>query len=255
MCFYQTHQYKINMKIKFIAVMALLMCALGLQAQTADEILAKYFANTGGLAKWKSLKTMKMTGKLTMQGMDLPVVFYSKTPDKKKMTIQVQNIEIVQAYDGTDAWMLNPMMGGKDPVKMSGEEAKELDQKFEDEFIDYAKKGHEVKLLGTEEVDGVKCYKIQLIKNKNNDKEDVTEVHYFDTENYVPILRVTYARSGPAKGQEIKTYLSDYQEVNGLMIPFYMESKVAGQTIQKVSVTEIKLDENMDDNMFIFPKK
>lgn len=242
------------MKLRFTLVLAV-VCFFA-QAQSADEILAKYLENTGGVDKWKALQSVKMTGKMNMQGMDFPVTMYRKTPAKQKMQIQVQGIEIVQAYDGTDAWMINPMMGGKDPVKMSDEESKEFkDQKFEDEFIDYKKKGHEVTLLGTEEVEGVKCHKIQLIKNKNNDQEDVTEVHFFDAENFVPIVQVSYARSGPAKGQEVRTYLSDYQEVGGFMLPFFMESKVNGQTVQKLTLDSVTFNEAIEDAAFAFPKK
>lgn len=242
------------MKLRFTLVLAV-VCFFA-QAQSADEILAKYLENTGGVDKWKALQSVKMTGKMNMQGMDFPVTMYRKTPAKQKMQIQVQGIEIVQAYDGTDAWMINPMMGGKDPIKMSDEESKEFkDQKFEDEFIDYKKKGHEVTLLGSEEVDGVKCHKIQIIKNKNNDQEDVTEVHFFDAENFVPIVQVSYARSGPAKGQEVRTYLSDYQEVGGFMLPFFMESKVNGQTVQKLTLESVTFNEAIDDTAFAFPKK
>lgn len=225
-------------------------------AQTADEILAKYLETTGGVQNWKALKTMKATGKMSMQGMDLDFNMTSKVPNKVHMVIKVQGQEIVQAYDGTDAWMLNPLMGGKEPVKLPEEQAKEMtDQEVEDEFIDYKKKGHEVKLLGKEEVDGTSCYKIELIKNKNNDKEDVTEIHYFDAENFVPIMTKSYARSGPSKGQEAQTYLSDYQEVNGLMIPFSMETKSNGQTVQKMTFQKITINENVEDTLFAFPKK
>jgi outer membrane lipoprotein-sorting protein len=240
-----------KLTLTFIAAIAITFT----QAQTADEILNKYFENTGGLDKWKALKSRKSTGKMSMQNMDFPVTMYEKAPTKQRMEIQVQGQQIVQAYDGTDAWAINPFQGGTTAVKLSDDEAKDFkDNEFEDEFIDYKKKGHAVTLKGTEEVDGVKCYKIELIKNKDNDKEDVTEVHYFDSENYVPIMMVTYARSGPAKGQEIKTYLSDYQEVNGLTMPFFIESKINGQTMQKITVEKVSFDEKIEDSLFAFPK-
>ncbi len=34
------------------------------QAQTADDVINKYFESVGGIDKWKSLKSMKMTGNL-----------------------------------------------------------------------------------------------------------------------------------------------------------------------------------------------
>ena len=233
----------------------LLVLVLATRAQTADEILNKYFENTGGVEKQKSLKTRKLVGKMNMQNMDFPITIYQKAPEMQRTEISIQGLQIVQAYDGTDAWMINPMQGGTTPVKMTEEEAKDLtDRPFEDALIDYQEKGHAVELQGTEEVEGVKCHKIQLIKNKNNDKEDVTEVYYFDAENFVPIMLVSYARSGPAKGQALNTYLSDYQEVDGLMIPFFMETKLNGQSFQKLTMEKVTFNEPMEDSLFTFPK-
>lgn len=244
------------MKNRLLFTLFIFLLGTSLQAQTVDQILEKYFENTGGLTKWKALKSQKVTGNMSMQGMDLPFTMTTKAPNKQRMDIQVQGMQIIQAYDGTEAWMLNPFGGGTDPVKIPAEEAKEMaDRNLEDEFIDYKKKGHEVTLLGKEEVDGVSCYKIQLIKNKANDKEDVTEIHYFDSENYVPIMIVAYARSGPMKGMESKTYVSDYQEVDGLMIPFSMEVKAGGQSVQKLTFKKVTLNESVEDSIFAFPKK
>src|SRR5687767_11053919 len=82
---------------------------LAVNAQTADEILNKYFANTGGVDKWKAVKTMKMEAKVATPQGDLPIVMLAKAPNKSKMTINVQGKEIVQqAYDGQTAWTLNP---------------------------------------------------------------------------------------------------------------------------------------------------
>ncbi len=244
------------MKLKSLLTVVALLCFAAVQGQTADEILAKYFENTGGLDKWKALKAFTQTGKGYQQGIEFPVVIYAKAPNKVKMVMNIQGTEFIpQAYDGTTAWMLNPFGGGKDHVKMDDEQSKEIkDEEFEDDFIDYKKKGHEVTLEGTEEVDGVKCFKVKLIRNKNNPKDDITEVHYFDAENFVPIVQVSYVRTGAGKGTEVKSYLSDYQEVDGLMFPFSIEQKVNGQTAFKMAMEKMNTAD-IDDNVFAFPKK
>lgn len=250
------------MKLKSLLTSVTILCFAFAQAQTAkeltvDEILAKYFTNTGGLDKWKAQKSCTMVGKaLYGPGQEFPMTIYTKAPNKQKTVINIQGTElIVNAYDGTDAWMLNPLQGGKDPVKLDDEQAKDVkDEEFEDDFIDYKKKGHEVTLEGTEEIDGVKCYKIKLVKNKNNPKEDITEIHYFDSENFVPIMQSSYIRSGPQKGTEVKNYLSDYQEVGGLMFPFSMEQKVGAQSF-KITIEKITINDITDDSIFAFPKK
>ncbi len=244
------------MKLRTVLVVVAFVGIFSANAQTADDVLAKYFANTGGLEKWKALKSFTQKGK-AWQGQEFPMVIYAKAPNKIKMVINVQGTELVaQAYDGTTAWTLNPFAGGKDPVKLDDEQTKEIkDEEFEDAFIDYKKKGHEVTLEGTEEVDGVKCFKIKLVKNKNNPKDDATELHFFDAENYVPIVRVSYVKVGPQKGTEVKSYMSDYQEVGGLMFPFSIEQKINGQTQFKSTMESITIDDIKDDTIFAFPKK
>lgn len=244
------------MNRKFLLSLVAVAFAFVANAQTADEILAKYFENTGGLDKWKALKSFTQKGKAFM-GQEFPMTIYAKTPNKIKMVINVQGTELIpQAYDGTTAWSLNPFQGGKDPVKMDDEAAKEIkDEEFEEEFIDYKKKGHEVTLEGVEEVDGVKCHKIKLVKNKNNPKDDATEIYFFDVENFVPIVQYSYVRTGPQKGTEVKTYLSDYQESGGLIFPYSMEQKVNGQTVFKATIENITINDVNDDSIFAFPKK
>jgi hypothetical protein len=226
-------------------------------AQTADEILAKYFENTGGLSKWKAVKNMKIEAKAPLPQGEFPLVIYKAAPNKSKLVINVQGKEIIQAaYDGQTAWSLNPFAGGTEAVKLDAETAKELsDDEMEDEFIDYKKKGHVVTLEGKEDIEGVSCYKIKLEKNKNNDKDDSTEIHYFDSENFVPIMSKQYARSGPAKGTEIQVFLSDYQEVDGLTIPFLIDQRMNGQSAFKIVITKITVNDAMDASVFAYPGK
>lgn len=242
---------------KLLLSFTLVSIALFAQAQTADEILAKYFENTGGIDKWKAVKSIKMEGKASGPQGEIPFVMLMKAPNKSKVTFTIQGKEFVQAaYDGETGWALNPFAGGTSAVKLDAEQTKQLsDEYLEDDFIDYKKKGHAVTLEGKEEIEGVQCYKIKLEKNKTNDKEDATEIHYFDSENFVPIMTKRYLQTGPEKGTEIQAFMSDYQEVNGLMIPFSLEQKFKGQSAGKLVMTKITVNEGVEDSAFAYPNK
>ena len=57
------------MKSLSTLAIALLLSAFSAQAITVDEILKNYFDNTGGLALWQKIETMKMSGNVpTPQG-------------------------------------------------------------------------------------------------------------------------------------------------------------------------------------------
>lgn len=217
---------------------------------TADEIIATYLENTGGKDNWKALKSMRIEGKMAQMGMEFPGVVMEMPPNKQRIEINIQGQMMIQAYDGETAWWINPFMGGPDAQPMPAEMASEFTkQSFEDDFIDYAEKGHTVELLGQTEVDGVMTYELKLTK-----KDGTEEFHYFEPEYLVPIMQKSIISEGQMKGQAAETYLSDYEEYEGFMIPMYIESKLGGATQFSMTVTKIELNPELDEALFAYPK-
>jgi len=68
-------------------------------------------------------------------------------------------------------------------------------------------------------------------------------------------MQKTTITTGPLKGQFVETYLSDYQEVDGMMIPCFIEVKMNGQTAQKIILQEVELNPELDDLIFSRPKE
>lgn len=244
-----------NLKKLFFLITALLIVCFA-QAQSIDEILQNYYENTGGIDKWKSMESMKATGTTPTPQGDLGFVMYGKKPNKIKIEVNVAGKTMIpQAYDGKTAWMLNPMAGDQ-AQKLPETQAKMIadEASFEDDFIDYKQKGHTVELEGSEEIDGVDTYKVKLTKNANNDKTERVEYHFFDKENYVPIMTRTTITEGQGAGTTVETYMSDYQETDfGLMLPYYIETEYNGQTRQKVVINEYMINTDIDDSEFDFP--
>jgi outer membrane lipoprotein-sorting protein len=239
------------MKKLLNVIVCIAMACAAVHAQNVDEIIAKYHENMGGLNKLKALHSLKLMGKMPTPMGELSMVIYKKSPNLTRTEIDFQGQKIIQAYDGETAWTINPMMGSNEPQKIDGEMAKSIiDQaEFEDPFIEYAAKGHEVTLEGTETLDGVECYKIKLVMNKKNEKDDVTQVYYIDKEYFLPVLVKSWA-----KDMEIDTYMSDYKEVEGgLVMAYKMEVKMMGQPGQTISIDSVDVDKEMNDELFKFP--
>ncbi len=217
---------------------------------TADEIIEAYLENIGGKDNWKALTSMRMEAKMAQMGMEFPGVIMQMPPNKQRMEINIQGQQMVQAYDGETAWWINPFMGATDAQPMPAEMASEFTkEQFEDDFIDYAEKGHTIELLGQTEVDGVMTYELKLTK-----KDGTEEFHYFEPEYMVPIMQKTIVSEGQMKGQAVETFMSDYEEHEGLMIPMYIESKVGGATQFSLTVTKIELNPDLDEALFVYPK-
>lgn len=241
---------KILQTLLLAMVLSLTSSAIA-NAQTADEIIDTYLENTGGKDAWRKIKSMKITGNGAQMGMTFPLTVYAKHPNKNKVVVDIQGKQLIEAFDGEVAWTINPFMGGTEPTKKTAEEAAEAAKEtFEDDLLDYAEKGHSVALEGTEEIEGVNAHKLKLTKKSGDEV-----MYFFDPDDFVPIMVRNFPQAGPMKGQTIETYSSDYQEVDGLFVPFSIEQKVGGQTMMTMTADKVELDVEIEDSSFSFPNK
>lgn len=242
-----------------IAVVAVALMA-PVQAQTADEIIATYFENIGGLENFKSLEGMKLEGKGSQQGFEFPIKVVQLEDGRQMFSFTFQGKEIKQGvYDGEVLWNTNfmTMKAEKSDAEQTAN-FKLNTNDFPDPFVDYKEKGYTVELLGNETMDGAETFKIKLVKEPitvDGVKEDDISFYYFDTENYVPIAVESVVREGPAKGKMAKTVMSDYQEVDGLYFPFSTSQYVDGNLMFTMTVDSIELNPTVDDAEFAFPEE
>lgn len=249
------------MKRKLIMSLMVLACAFVSQAQTVDEIIEKYFENTGGKAKWEAVQGLKFTAKVKIQTMELPMTMVQLKDGRQTSSVSVQGMEFRQeVFDGSTLWGTNQMT--MKPEKSDAEATTNykvnLGGDFPSPFLDYKKKGYKVELLGKETVDGSETFKIKLTKKpiKVDGKEtENVEFHYFDTENFVPLIVETEVKSGPGKGMVGQSKLSDYQDVNGLLFPFSLTVGAKGQPGgQTIVFTAVELNPKVEASAFAFPE-
>lgn len=246
------------MNRKFLLSLVAVAFAFAANAQTADEILAKYFENTGGLEKWKALQGIKISAKVNQGGLEIPLEMVQLKDGRQMTTITFQGKEIKQGvYDGSTLWATNfiNMKAEKSDAEAT-ENFKQDIGEFPDPFLNYKERGLKVELLGKETVDGSETFKIKLTKKPIKVDGKVTDnvvYFFFDAENFVPLMSETEITSGQAKGMISQTKMSDYQEVNGLMMAFSMTQGIKGQGGQPVTVSAIELNPKVDAAGFAFP--
>lgn len=238
---------------KLLGVVALsVLVAAPAAAQSVDDILAKNAEAKGGLAKIKAVNTMRATGKVTIgPGMEAPIILEQKRPRSLRIEVTVQGLTIVQAYDGTVGWMLNPMSGRKDPEPMPSEMMKDIAEQADVDgpLIDYKEKGSKAELLGKEKAEGADCYKIKLTLKSGD-----TRTFYIDAENYleVKVEARTTVRGTETEGDSI---LGDWKEVAGMMMPFSMDAGQKGApSRQKITLDKIEVNPSIDDARFKMPE-
>jgi len=232
--------------------LSLILTALftpALVAQTVDEIVAKHIAATGGADKIKSIKTIRMNGKLEAQSMEAPFVMLVKQPNMLRNEITVQGLVLVQAWDGKSGWDIVPFTGKKDPEAVTADEAKELqDQADLWPLLDYQSKGNKVELLGKDKIEGSDAYKLKLTRASGD-----VEIVYLDTDSFLEIKEES-TRNIRGSEQQTETSYSDYRDTNGLMLPYAIESSVKGSPDkQKITVEKVEVNVPVEDSVFKMP--
>ena len=244
--------------MKKIAIIALLFVGaqFNVTAQTAEEIVSNYLENIGGEEALKKLKGTKMMAKVNAQGMELPLEIITMADGRNIVSFEFQGQKMVQqAFDGEVAWGVNFMT--QKAEKMEAEDIENIKREsgdFPDAFLDYKEKGYSIELMGKETVEGTECFKIKLTKKPmlidGKEVENVT-YYYFDTENFVPIVSESEIKAGQMAGSFSQTIFSDYQEVEGIYFPFYIDQKLKGSDQgQPVQIVSIEMNPEVDDSIF-----
>lgn len=246
-------------KLNKILLTLLLFFTFNSFSQSVDEIIDNYFENTGGIDQWRKLKGVKMSAKLSQQGMEIPIEIIQMQGGKQMQIINFQGQSIkAQVFDGEVSWGIN-MMSQK-PEKSDQETTDNLkldNNDFPDSFMDYKSKGYTAELIGKETVDGTETFKVKLTKEPktvDGKKEDDITFYFFDTENYVPIAIQTEVKEGPGKGMIMEITMSDYQEVEGLYFPFSQTQGIKDQPSIPLIIDSIELNPTIEEKEFKFPE-
>jgi hypothetical protein len=231
----------------------MLLAAADVKAMTADELIAKNIQARGGEAKIKAIQSLQRNGTLSVGGgaTTMETVERVKRNGGYRGEATLQGLTLIFAYDGKEGWQVQPFGGRKDPDKLSGDDAKALADAadIDGPLVDYKAKGYQVELLGSEDVDGTQAYKLR-VSRKGGDVDYV----FIDPDQFLEIREVNQRR---VRGvlQESESDFGEYAEVNGVFLPFAVETGDVGSADkgQKRSYTKIEANVAVDDSIFHFP--
>jgi hypothetical protein len=173
-----------------------------------------------------------------------------KRPNKMRVDFTVMGLTGSQAFDGEDGWMLMPFTGKKDPEPLDADAVKELKQRsdFDGPLFGWKAKGNKVDLAGKEKVEGTDAWKLSVMMPDSS----MTYV-YLDAESFLEIKQ-TGKRTINGNEIEAEEYPSDYKDVDGLIIPMTIETKIKGMDqTQKMMFATATLNEEIADDVFVMP--
>jgi len=236
-------------------LVALLLCFLAPAAfaVTAEELVAKNVEAKGGIDKLHALQTVKLSGRLLVQNdtLQLSTVTLVKPPAAIRYEATLQGLTEVQACEGTQAWQISPFQGRKDPERLLADDAKGLGEDaadFTGVLVDYEAKNYKLDYLGTEDIDGTDAHKLRVTRPNG----DISMV-YLDPDHFLEI-RVLNRRIEHGVPVETVTDFGDYEQVQGVYLPFAEESGHKGSSDrQKVQFVKAEANINAPESLFQFP--
>jgi zinc protease len=216
--------------------------ALALPADlTAEKVIAKYIDAIGGAKKINELKSVKMTMKATIQGMELTMNSSKKSPGKSLTEVSVQgNVMQKSVTDGKEVAEIQ--MGQKAPVDAAAKEKNLYLAHIFPEFMITAMKIKTI-LKAVEKIDGKDAYMIEYILPAG---EKLTS--YFDVETGLRVQSTEIAKT-PQGEIAIPTKYQDYREINGVKFPHVILVS-QGPMNFKFEVSSLEVNPTLDDAIF-----
>lgn len=228
---------------KLLLIAACLLAAVVINAQSLEDIVKKYTV-ANKLDKIGGIKTLKITGNMSMMGMEMPMVIWMKNPDKIKTVTNINGQEMIQLFDGQKGYMVNPMTGSSDPVEMAPEDAKQMlrSNVFQNYLENYLKNGQLV-LDGEEQVNGSAAHKIKATI------EGGTVLNLFIDKASYRLVKTTVTVNSQGQIMTVESYPADYKETNGVLLPMKTTTSASGMEFV-TSFTTVEVDIPMDDSVF-----
>src|SRR6266702_68361 len=224
-------------------------------ALTAAQVVERNAAARGGLEAWRKIETMAWSGRVESAnwgGRRVPFLLAQKRPDRTRFEVTVDGRKSVRVFDGTNGWRMRASATGRPEVQPYA--ADEL--KFargapgiDGPLMDHAARGATIALAGVQEVEGRKAYAVDLRLASGTSYRV-----WIDAETF---LELRYDReSVNAQGRRAVTsvYFADYRAVEGLQLPFTIETGTAdGKTRDKLVIEQVALNPLLDDRTFTKP--
>jgi len=228
-----------------------------------SQIVDKHLAARGGVAGWHSAQAISWSGKMDIGSGDsasrtnrflrsgsmpsshkelvgessaqaqdggvkqvqAPFTLTLARPHKMRVELQIAGKTALQVYDGTQGWKVRPYLNRDDAEPYSPEELKleQARETLDGPLVDYAAKGTRVDMERVEAVEGKPAYKLKLTH-----KDGSIQHVWIDAKSFLDVKIEGSPRRMDGRMHATYVYQSDFRTVQGLVVPFVMQTVVDG---------------------------
>jgi hypothetical protein len=256
---------------------------------SAAEIVRRHAAARGGAKAWQTVQALSMSGKMdagtgdsversmrlakagagsrkarreaaaagpsqekAQKQVQLPFTLAKQRPNKSRLEIEFAGKKAVQVYDGTGGWKLRPFLNRNDVEPFTPQEAKVEAESagLDDPLIGYEARGSKVELAGVEPVEGRAAYKLRLTS-----KAGTVRHVWIDAKSFLDVKVEGAPRRLDGKMHDVWVYQRDFRSVQGLKIPFVLETVVDGYPDKhKIVFEKVAVNPKLSAATFAKPK-
>ena len=251
---------------------------------SAAEVVRRHEKARGGLEAWRKVQTLSLAGKMDAgtgdsvarsmrmvqssqrsrrknavaapepeaKQVELPFKLAKARPNKSRLEIEFAGKTAVQVFDGANGWKLRPFLNRTDAEPFTPQEAKSAAESadLDDPLLDAAANGMKVSVEGVEKVEGRKAYKLQLTA-KDGAKRRV----WVDAKTFLDVKIEGTPRRMDGKMHDVFVYQRDFRPVQGLMMPFVIETVVDGYPKgHRIFVEKVAVNPALDAKTFAKPR-
>ena len=250
---------------------------------SASAIVEKNVAARGGLQAWRAVQTMSMAGKMGAGGnqraalpvppqqhgpmpaikslpqqrpvdeVQLPFLMELARPRKMRLELQFNGQTAIQVFDGANGWKVRPYLNRREVESYTPDEMKVASKQsdLDGPLVDYAAKGTKVELAGMEKVEDRDTYKLKMTMKVGNAMNV-----WIDAKTFLETKIEGQPRRLDGIYHPVEIYYRDYRPVDGLQIPFVLETKVlpVSQPGQKYVTPAVPSEKTIFEKVVVNPK-
>jgi len=204
---------------------------------TCKTVIANYIDATGGRENWLAIKDLSIKGEMKMGPMSINVETAQKNNEKfcMKMTM---NGQVMQAmyYNGTSGRVVaqgNEMVANEAQLAGFKQQAQICPE------LNMEQLGYSMKIVGAENVDGEKTYKLEV-----KDPQGNTKYEFYSADSGLKLKTIAQQQ-----GMSVITLYKNYTEVGGIKYPYSAITKMGPQEMP-LTITELSVNKGVDDSIF-----
>ncbi len=217
------------------------------------KIISNHLKARGGAENIKSVRTLKITGRVKEHQKEYDVTWHYKAPDKCRVEYKNRHLGrqyyTVYGYDGKESWKMEILPEKKFPEPLQKLDMEEFitDAELHTPLVDYERKDH------------VFEYRGQVKKNKGDyvikgwlaHRAEV--YYYFDKKTFLA-RRVGFSENFAGRPRPSDWYPSKMKAINGALYVAERQYRIRGKTYKTETYETFEPNMEMPDSLFAKPE-